>query len=72
MNLMKLSDVGGLPRLASTLHASTNGWLHKAAEDWDLNHISRGLFGELNSSEFQGDGRRTGSHSASDGKERVK
>lgn len=69
---MKLSDVGGLPHLASTLHASTNGWLHKAAADWDLNHISRGLFGEVKSSEVQGEGRRTGSHSASGGKERVK
>lgn len=69
---MELSDAGGLPRLASTLHTSSNGWLHKAAAAWDLNHVSRGLFGEVKSSEVQGEGRRTGSHSASSGKERVK
>lgn len=69
---MELSDVEGLPRLASTLQASSNGWLHKAVADWDLNHVSRELFGEVKSSEIQGEGRRTGSHSASGGKERVK
>lgn len=62
INLMELRD-SGLPPLASALHASANGWLHKTAAGWDLNHITRGLFGEVKSSEVHGEGRRVGSDS---------
>ncbi|GLD50740.1 DNA ligase 1 isoform X1 [Lates japonicus] len=35
----------GLPSLTSALHVSSNGWPHKSPAGWDLNHISRSLFG---------------------------
>lgn len=49
-NLMELRELG-LPPRATTLHASTNGWLHKSAAGWDLNNISQSLFGEVKSPE---------------------
>ncbi|KAE8290571.1 ETS domain-containing transcription factor ERF Ets2 repressor factor PE-2 [Larimichthys crocea] len=45
----------------SALHVSANGWPHKSPVGWDLNHISRSLFGGVKQTESQGEERRAGS-----------
>ncbi|XP_076601812.1 ETS translocation variant 3-like protein [Chaetodon auriga] len=51
----------GLPPLAPALHVSANGWAHKSAAGWDLNNISRSLFGGVKQTEIQGEEGRVGS-----------
>ncbi|TKS79442.1 DNA ligase 1 [Collichthys lucidus] len=45
----------------SALHVSANGWPHKSPVGWDLNHISRSLFGGVKQTETRGEERRAGS-----------
>lgn len=47
----------GLPPLASAL---PNCWQHKSPAGWDLNHISRSLFGGAKQTETRGEERRAG------------
>lgn len=68
VNPKELRD-SGLPPLASALHVSANGWPHKSPMGWDLNHISRSLFGGAKHAGIQGEERRAGSDALMKGKE---
>ncbi len=59
-NLREMREPG-LPPLASALRVRANCWPHKSAAGWDLDHISRSLFGGVKQTEIHGEEKRAGS-----------
>ncbi|KAK9538487.1 hypothetical protein VZT92_003655 [Zoarces viviparus] len=49
-----------LPPIPLALHVSASGWPHKSPAGWDLNHISRNMFGGVKQTEIQEEERKAG------------
>lgn len=68
-NLRELRQSGFPPPLALALHVSRNSSPLKSPAGWDLNHISRSLFGGVKQTEIQVEARRAGSDAQMGGRE---